>query len=40
MEVCTTKEEVLAAVKRFEKKIAARDHTKDSTGNLDDSFKI
>lgn len=40
MEVCTTKEEVLAAVKRFEKKIAARDHTQYKLGSMDDSFKI
>ncbi len=40
MEVCTTKEEVLAAIKRFEKKISARDHNKAHLGSMDDSFKI
>ncbi|HTK03238.1 MAG TPA: LOG family protein [Alphaproteobacteria bacterium] len=40
MEVCTTKEEVLAAVRRFEKKIAGRDHSKAHLGSMDDSFKI
>lgn len=40
LEVCTTKEEVLAAVRRFEKKIQARDHTKYKLGSMDDTFKI
>lgn len=32
-EICRTKEEVLATIKKFESKITGRDHSKDGAGN-------
>ena len=39
-EICNSKEEVVRAVERFEKKILDRDHSKDDDGTLDQAFKV
>lgn len=39
-EICRTKEEVVSAIDRFEKKIAQRDHSKDGDGTFDQAFKV
>lgn len=39
-EICNNKEEVLAAINRFEAKIALRDHSQDDDGTIDDAFKV
>jgi hypothetical protein len=39
-EICTTKDEVVSAVDRFENKIAQRDHSGDGDGSMDDAFKV
>lgn len=39
-EICRTKEEVVSAINRFEKKIAQRDHSKDGDGTFDQAFKV
>ena len=39
-EICNNKDEVLAAINRFEAKIAIRDHSQDGDGTIDDAFKV
>jgi hypothetical protein len=39
-EICTTKDEVLAAIDRFEAKIVQRDHSEDGIGTIDGAFKV
>lgn len=39
-EICNSKEEVLAAIDRFEGKIAQRDHSQDGDGTIDNAFKV
>jgi len=39
-EICSTKDEVLAAIDRFENKITQRDHSMDGDGSMDDAFKV
>jgi uncharacterized protein (TIGR00730 family) len=39
-EICSTKDEVLKAINRFESKIAQRDHTADGHGTMDGAFKV
>lgn len=39
-EICNTKEEVVNAIDRFEKKIAQRDHSQDNDGTFDQAFKV
>ncbi|MGA3291591.1 MAG: LOG family protein [Candidatus Microgenomates bacterium] len=39
-EICSTKEEVLKAIDRFEGKITQRDHSADRHGTMDGAFKI
>ena len=39
-EICSTKDEVLAAIDRFENKITQRDHSSDGDGSMDDAFKV
>jgi len=39
-EICSTKDEVLNAIDRFEKRISERDHSKDGDGHLDQAFKV
>ncbi len=39
-EICNSKEEVVSAIDRFEKKIAQRDHSQDNDGTFDQAFKV
>jgi uncharacterized protein (TIGR00730 family) len=39
-EICNTKEEVLKAIKKFEGRIAERDHSQDGNGQMDNAFKV
>lgn len=39
-EICSTKDEVLRAIDRFESRITQRDHSKDGDGHLDQAFKV
>lgn len=39
-EICSTKEEVSKAIKRFEGKINQRNHDGDNDGTIDDAFKV
>lgn len=39
-EICSTRDEVLKAIKRFENKITQRDHSGDADGTLDQAFKV
>lgn len=39
-EICSTKDEVLAAIDRFENKITQRDHSSDNDGTMDGAFKV
>jgi hypothetical protein len=39
-EICSTKDEVLLAIDRFESRITQRDHSKDGDGHLDQAFKV
>jgi len=39
-EICSSKEEVLKAIERFESKITQRDHSKDTDGTMDNAFKV
>ena len=39
-EICSTKDEVLSAIDRFENKISQRDHSEDGDGSMDSAFKV
>lgn len=39
-EICTSKDEVLKAIDRFERKITERDHSRDGDGTFDQAFKV
>lgn len=39
-EICNSREEVLAAIDRFEAKITQRDHSGDGDGSYDSAFKL
>lgn len=39
-EICSTKDEVLKAIERFENKISQRDHSNDENGEIDNAFKV
>lgn len=39
-EICSTKDEVLSAIDRFEKRISQRDHSGDNDGTMDGAFKV
>ena len=39
-EICSTKDEVLNAIDRFENKISQRDHSEDGDGSMDSAFKV
>jgi len=39
-EICSTKDEVLSAIDRFENKISQRDHSEDGNGSMDSAFKV
>lgn len=39
-EICSTKDEVMKAIDRFETKIAQRDHTEDGGDTFDQAFKV
>jgi hypothetical protein len=39
-EICSTRDEVLNAIDRFENKISQRDHSSDGDGSMDDAFKV
>ncbi len=39
-EICTTRDEVLRAIDRFENKISERDHSEEGRGAMDDAFKV
>jgi uncharacterized protein (TIGR00730 family) len=39
-EICSTKDEVLSAIKKFEDRIAKRDRSNETNGVIDDAFKV
>lgn len=39
-EICSTRNEVLNAIDRFEKRISQRDHSSDNDGAMDGAFKV
>lgn len=39
-EICSTKDEVVNAIDRFEKRISQRDHSGDNDGTMDGAFKV
>jgi len=39
-EICSTRDEVLKAIERFENKVSQRDHSKDGNGEIDNAFKV
>ena len=39
-EICSTRDEVVNAIDRFEKRISQRDHSGDNDGTMDGAFKV
>ncbi len=39
-EICSTRDEVVNAIDRFEKRISQRDHSGDNEGTMDGAFKV
>lgn len=39
-EICSTRDEVVSAIDRFEKRVSQRDHSGDNDGTMDGAFKV